>query len=251
MKYLIDMRVYANCYELMSEIFREVWEMGHVCKPFSYQNKVVSGDPEFETKEVTNYSYCLLNMHKSEYLFLTDHTSISWVEKEFKERVNPIRVNPGRAWEIRPHVWRTFLNEEGKFDYTYNERMRGQLSNTISELVFHPDTRQAIISIWDPNIDPKRLGGKKRIPCSLNYQFLYRNGKLHIIYNQRSADVVTHFGNDVYLAWLLLEHVAKLTMYKRGYLFHNIGSLHTYKKDWPKLKQCIDDIKSLNIDIRL
>lgn len=237
------MRVYENCYELMSEIFREVYEMGHICHPYSYQNKVVVDKPEFETKEITNYSYCLVKMQKVEYLFLAEQEALLWAEEEFKERVTPISVNPGNAWKLRPLVWRQFLNDNGRFDYTYNERMRKQLPLIIKELVMHPDTRQAIISIWDPNIDPKFLGGGKRVPCSLNYQFIYRKERLSIIYNQRSSDVVTHFGNDVYLAWKLLEYVAERTGYKKGYLFHNIGSLHTYKKDWPKLKQCIDDIR--------
>jgi len=237
------MRVYANCYELMSEIFREVWEMGHTCKPYSYQNKIVEGNPEFYTKEVTNYSYCLLNMYKTEYLFLMDSSALPWAEAEFQERISPLSINPGDAWRLRFDVWNQFLDIDGKFDYTYNQRMRKQLIPVIEDLRDHPDTRQAIISIWDPNIDNKNTGGLKRIPCSLNYQFLYRNERLHIIYNQRSADVVTHFGNDVYLAYRLMEHVAERTGYKKGYLYHNIGSLHTYKKDWPKLKQTIDDIK--------
>ena len=237
------MRVYANCYQLMSEIFREVWEMGHICHPYSYQNKVVGDDPDFETREITNYSYCLTNLHKADYLFLTDPNSVLWVDEEFKERVTPIAVNPGKAWRIREYVWKEFLDADGKFDYTYNERMRKQLPLIINELKNHPDTRQAILSIWDPNKDLQNLGGKKRVPCSVNYQFIFRRERLHIIYNQRSADVVTHFGNDVYLAWKLMEHIAEKTGYTRGYLFHNIGSLHTYKRDWPRLKECIDDIK--------
>jgi thymidylate synthase len=237
------MRIYQNCYELISEIFREVYEMGQICHPYSMQNMVVNGDPDFDTKDITNYDYCLLNLHKKEYLFLSDSRSHEWANAEFEERISPQSINPGEAWKIRKDIWVEFLNDNGKFDYTYSERMVSQLPYVIEELMRHPDTRQAIISIWNPLIDTKGLGGKKRIPCSIYYQFLYRNDKLHIIYNQRSADVVTHFGNDVYLAWKLMEYVADQLGYKRGYLFHNIGSLHTYRKDWPKLKQCIEDIK--------
>ena len=72
------------------------------------------------------------------------------------------------------------------------------------------------------------------------YDFLIReNGKgekvLHICYHQRSSDFVTHFGNDVYLAWRLMEYVAKEVGVKPGYLYHTIDSLHTYQKDWDKL----------------
>lgn len=237
------MRVYANCYELMSEIFREVYEMGQICHPYSMQNIVVKNNPDFDTKEITNYSYCLLNMFKAEYLFWAEPEALLWADEEFKERVSPIKLNPGNAWKLRRHIWEPFLNEEGEFDYTYNDRIRKQLRYVIQELKDHPDTRQAVISIWDPSIDVRNLGGKRRVPCSITYKFYYRKGRLDIVYDQRSADAVVHFGNDVYLAWKMMEYVADRLGYKKGYLYHNIGSLHAYRKDWDKLKQCIEDIK--------
>ena len=237
------MRVYANAYELMSEIFREVWEMGALVKPNTMQNKVVIGDADYHTKEIINYSYCLTNMHKIEYLFWADKKAREWADAEFDERVSPLNINPGKAFKLRPHIWYEFLNENEYFDYTYNERIRPYLHEVIHELSINPDTRQAIIAIWDPSIDVDGIGGKHRVPCSMYYQFLVRDGQVNIVYNQRSADVVTHFGNDVYLAWKLMEYVAQKINTKPGYLFHNIGSLHSYKKDWPRLKQCIEDIK--------
>jgi len=44
------MRIYGNCYELMSEIFREVWEMGSIVRPNSMQNKIVKDDDNYITK---------------------------------------------------------------------------------------------------------------------------------------------------------------------------------------------------------
>ena len=63
--------------------------------------------------------------------------------------------------------------------------------------------------------------------------------QLNICYHQRSSDFVTHFGNDVYLAWKLMEYVAREVGTKPGYLYHTIDSLHSYKKDWVKLKTSI------------
>ena len=237
------MRVYANCYELMSELFREVWEMGHIVKPNTMQNKVVLGDEDYTTKEVINYSYSLTNLFKSEYLFWADKRAKEWADAEFIERVSTDHVNPGEAWKLREHIWKEFIDENGYFDYTYNERIGVSIDDVIDELKVNPDTRQAIISIWDASIDIDGIGGRKRVPCSMYYQFLIRNGQLNIIYNQRSADIITHFGNDVYLAWKMMEYVSIQVGVKPGYLFHNIASLHSYKKDWPLLKQCIDNIK--------
>lgn len=237
------MRVYANCYELMSEVFREVWEMGHIVHPNSMQNKDVTGDDNYTTKEIINYSYALTNLFKVDYLFFAENKARVWADAEFQERVSSTYVNPGKAWEQRKHIWAEFLNEKGRFDYSYNNRMFLSLNATIKELIRNLDSRQAIINVWDAQIDPTNLGGKKRIPCSMYYQILVRNNTVNIIYSQRSADVVTHLGNDIYLAYKLMEYVANEIGVKTGYLFHNIGSLHTYKKDWHILKQCIEDIK--------
>ena len=237
------MRVYSDCYELMSEIFREVWEMGHIVHPASMQNKDVSGDENYVTKEINNYSYCLTSLYKQKYLFLADPRAQAWADAEFEERVSSNYVNPGEAYKLRPHIWDEFINSAGRFDYSYNNRMFFSLNATIKELQRNPDSRQAIINVWDAREDPNNLGGKRRVPCSMYYQILVRGDQTHIIYNQRSADVVTHFGNDIYLAWKLMEHVADKIGKSYGYLYHNIGSLHSYKKDWPQLKQCIEDIR--------
>ena len=130
---------------------------------------------------------------------------------------------------------------DGKFDYTYNERMV-ILPYTIQLLRSDSDTRKAVLPIFNGNGEDDTLyyHGNKRIPCSMYYDFLIReNSKrekvLHICYHQRSSDFVTHFGNDVYLAWRLMEYVAKEVGVKPGYLYHTIDSLHTYQKDWDKL----------------
>lgn len=255
------MRVYEDCYELMSEIRREVYEMGTIVRPKSMQNKNIEGDINFETREILNYSYCLLTLNREEYLFNGTQTDIEttkkWAIAEFNERVNPARLNPGEAWKIRKEIWEEFL-VNGKFDYAYGERMNfcpggeeedeiGNLERVIEELLRNPDTRQGILPIWDLEKDGAYIGGKRRVPCSMYYQLIIRENRLHIIYNQRSADVVTHFGNDVFLAWQLKEYITQVLRskgmndLKPGYLYHNIASLHSYRKDWDILKNCIGD----------
>lgn len=237
------MRIYANCNELMSEIFREVWEMGHIVHPMSMQNKDVSNDDNYSTREIINYSYCLTSLNKVDYLFYAEPSAKEWADAEFEERIAKDYNNPGTAWELRRHIWKQFLNRTGKFDYAYHDRMAFSLGNIIDELKRNPDTRQAMIVIWDLQRDPLGIGGKFRVPCSIYYQVLIRKGRVNLVYSQRSADVVTHFGNDVYLAFQLMLYIAKEVGMAAGYLYHNIGSLHAYKKDWPILKQCIDDIR--------
>mgnify|MGYP003402240500 FL=1 len=236
------MRIYSSSYELMSEMGRELNSYGQTVKPKTYQNKNIEGNEDFVTKEIICQQYCLTSLQDPTWLFFYSR-SRKWADAEFKERINTSEIiNPGKAWELRKDLWEQFL-VNGKFDYTYNERIIHVIKPLIRLLKDDNDTRKAVLPIFNGDmdgLDTDWYDGSRRIPCSMYYDFLIRqNGKgekvLHICYHQRSSDFVTHFGNDVYLAWRLMEYVAKEVGVKPGYLYHTIDSLHTYQKDWDKL----------------
>ena len=257
------MRIYTNAYELMSEMGRNLWEMGLENKPKTYQNKDISNNEDFVTKELICEQYCLTSIPDVDNLFIHTH-SRDWAEAEFKERLDPGMVNPGEAWKLRKEVWEEFLvayGDKEMFDYTYGERMNRTfhfenaffdkyctaLGTVISLLRHDPDTRKAILPIYS-DLDTGYLDGSSRIPCSMYYDFLIRTNprgekQLNICYHQRSSDFIMHFGNDVFLAWKLMEYVAEQVGVKPGYLYHTIDSLHTYKRDWDKLKTSLTELK--------
>ena len=243
------MRIYSNSFELMSEMGRELNSYGQTVKPKTYQNKVIEGKEEFETKELICQQYCLTSLGDSVWLFVFSH-SREWADAEFQERISPNDINPGEAWELRKDLWEQFL-VNGKFDYTYNERIIHVIKPLIRLLKDDNDTRKAVLPIFNGDMDGLDIDGydgSRRIPCSMYYDFLIRqNGKgekvLHICYHQRSSDFAQHFGNDIYLAWRLMEYVAKEVGVKPGYLYHTIDSLHIYKKDWHFLSSNLEDLK--------
>lgn len=239
------MRIYMNWPEAYEEIKRDLAEMGILVKPKTMQDKVIEGNSDYETKELQNYCYTLLEASSKGITGVTQ----PWADAEFKERVfdpwdrwgfkdDPIAldipefVNPGSAWEMRKDIWTEYMHD-GKMAYTYNERIwqNDQLTKIIERLKEDHDSRQLWLSIWDPNVDTDKLGGVSRVPCSLGYNFQYRDGKLNIHYVMRSCDFNTHFVNDVYLAIKLLEYVAEKTGLEVGSFTHTIFSLHVYKKD--------------------
>lgn len=242
------MRIYSNSFELMSEMGRELNSYGQIVKPKTYQNKVIEGNEDFITKELICQQYCLTSLGDPVWLFVFSHSK-EWADAEFQERIDISDItNPGKAWELRKDLWEQFL-VNGKFDYTYNERMV-ILPYTIQLLKSDSDTRKAVLPIFNGNGEDDTLyyHGNKRIPCSMYYDFLIRqNGKgekvLHICYHQRSSDFAQHFGNDIYLAWRLMEYVAKEVEVKPGYLYHTIDSLHIYQKDWHFLSCNLEDLK--------
>lgn len=236
------MRIYSSSYELMSEMGRELNSYGQTVKPKTYQNKNIEGNEDFVTKEIICQQYCLTSLQDPTWLFFYSR-SREWADAEFQERIDTSDIiNPGKAWELRKDLWEQFL-VNGKFDYTYNERIIHVIKPLIKLLKDDNDTRKAVLPIFNGDmdgLDTDGYDGSRRIPCSMYYDFLIRqNGKgekvLHICSHQRSSDFVTHFGNDVYLAWRLMEYVAKEVGVKPGYLYHTIDSLHTYQKDWDKL----------------
>lgn len=274
------MRIYSNSFELMSELGRELNSYGQTVKPKTYQNKRIEGNEDFITKELICQQYCLTSLGDPVWLFVFSHSK-EWADAEFQERItfepNGEPWNPGEAWKLRRDLWEQFLvkeeisfvgNETHKeyheiFEYTYSERIMKpvyfngtvmpKIMAIIQLLKSDQDTRKAVLNIYgtdnyNEDEDSDHYEGSRRIPCSMYYDFLIRqNGKgekvLHICYHQRSSDFVTHFGNDVYLAWRLMEYVAKEVGVKPGYLYHTIDSLHSYKKDWKYLNTNLEDLQ--------
>ena len=235
------MRIYTNAQEMVEEVKRDLAEMGIVVRPATMQDKYIRGSPDYETKELQNYSYCLLSPKSQD----IPGVSQPWADLEFEERVTdpylrapdgelsePHFINPGEAWKARAEVWQDYMHN-GKLAYTYNELLwnNDQLTKILNRLKEDPDSRQLWISLWNPNKDPDFLGGVSRVPCSLGSGLQVRDGKLNLHYVMRSCDFATHFRNDVYLAIKFLEWVAEKTGYPVGSFTHTIFSLHVYNKD--------------------
>ena len=244
------MRLYRDCYEMVREVERDLWEMGILVHPQTMQDKDVSKDGDYRTKELRAYGFTILPPRAEanamvEYLF-PGTTVLDYCRAEHSDRISGKASNPGNSYKVRGQVWGEFLHE-GKFSYTYSERFSPQLPKIIDELRTRPETRQAIVNIHsnfyrsvveseDPGTlkeewDLDRIGGKKRIPCSLYYQFLRREGKLEMIYAMRSCDFLTHFPVDIWLALEMQDAVSIALGIPPGNFTYFTGSLHAYSKD--------------------
>jgi thymidylate synthase len=235
------MRIYLDPVEAITDIGRELKKCSTEVHTQTYQNKDIKDDPDFLTKEIQAFEFCVINMGNKDQM---PGVTLEWCNAEFKERIQSDFMNPGNAYKLRPEVWDEFLVDKYNpslqqsvdvFDYTYNERIQWQISPIIAELRKNPDTRQAIIEVHDRARDTSSMG-KNRIPCSMFYHFMIRDGKLDVIYVMRSSDFATHFQNDIWLADELRKHIAKMLMIEPGKFFMFVSSLHVYKRDWEKLK---------------
>ena len=232
------MRTFYDCLEMVKEVERDLAEMGLEYQSYSVQDQVVKDDPDYVTKELTVYGYILYPQNnefknaKPMVAYKQNGNYINWVYAEAIDRLNLLLTfkNPGRAWIENEQFWSPFLRDD-RFSYTYAERWQEQLSYIINELSLHPNTRQAVMTMYDRHQDMLNWGGRDRVPCSLTYHFLLRRNLLHLIYNQRSCDFKKFFSADVYCTLQLLEYVAKELNVKIGSFTHIINSLHVFKQD--------------------
>ncbi|MHA1302122.1 MAG: thymidylate synthase [Candidatus Heimdallarchaeaceae archaeon] len=229
------MRIYNDALEMIKEVERDLAEMGIRYQSYSVQDKIVKDDPNYMTLELMGYAYKLIArngifMELGEMLeYKKDRKYIDWVNAEAFERLDAAQ-NPGTAWIHRKDFWLPFL-KNGKFSYTYSERWQEQLRYIIPELGANPESRQVIITMYDRHQDMMNWRGLDRVPCSLTYQFLIRDKKLHCIYSMRSCDFVNFFQADVYCTIQLMNFIADKIDIEVGSFTHFLGSLHAFKKD--------------------
>lgn len=242
------MRIFKTIIDAISETWRDVKVRGISTECNSYQDKKLEGKDRI-VKELIGVAFKidkpLLNRDESiKFCFKNDSERIlKYCKQEIKDRCSGKPLNPGNSYKIRSDMWNKFLENNTKFSYQYAERFwtNNQFKSVIDCLKNDKGTRQAVLSVWNPDLDMQsnKLGGGNRIPCSLNYQFLIRNDRLHCIYHMRSNDCLGHFAIDLYCASGLMEYVVKelketYPNLKIGSLTYLCGSLHAFQWDLEK-----------------
>lgn len=200
--------------------------------------------------------------------------NLPWAEDHFQERVGGEPLNPGEQY--KNWLWYRGGVEDhkgdGTFSHTYMERFwpkfanfpgvrpngrqvfvphnglryeLGDLNDLVNLLHREPHTRQAYLPVWFPEDTGAHFGG--RVPCSLGYHFMLRNGQLNVAYFMRSVDFVRYLRDDVYMAMRLCQWVLDRLYPPQeddswtwrsavaGSLLLHASSLHVFEGDLPKL----------------
>jgi len=192
---------------------------------------------------------------------------LPWAEAHFQERIGGEPINPGvehANWPYHANGAELHL-KNGIYDHNYMERIWpkqlkrvrpsgswlehipfsgyrfevGDLNDVIALLESDPGTRQAYLPIWFPEDTGSTAG--QRVPCTLGYHFIIREGVLHCQYNLRSCEIYRHFTNDIYMATRLAQHVAESLTFDVtvGQLTTHIVSLHGFVGDTKKIEELI------------
>lgn len=228
----IIQRKFDNVKGTHEKIIKDIMQFGISVLPETTHSKSTIGqEDKLITKEIIGYRFLLMSLDDAEEVLKSPVATVdeNWAKQEFKDRIAVNQKNPGDA-TLYSKKWQKMLESNGKFSYTYGERWTKQLRKVINELKKHINTRQAILTTWDSNIDLERLG-KRRIPCTVSSQFFIRDGYLDQIYYIRSNDAIWILPSDIYQMSMLQKYIAEKVNVQVGQLLYQIGSLHIYKKN--------------------
>ncbi|MDI1260833.1 thymidylate synthase [Aquabacterium sp.] len=120
----------------------------------------------------------------------------------------------------------------------FGKRPNNQLARVISSLKTKPDSRQAVVQLFDRR---DTLEYHRDIPCTCTMQFVIRDRRLHMLTSMRSNDAWLGLPHDVFAFTMIQELVARSLGVELGEYTHSVGSLHLYERDDKKAIRYLDE----------
>ena len=120
--------------------------------------------------------------------------------------------------------WRHYNAPYENYDTDYTDKGVDQLKNLIELLKNDPSSRRMIVNAWNPSM----LQEMALPPCHYCFQVTVIDGKLNLLWNQRSVDVMLGLPFNIASYALLLHLLAKETGLKEGKLIGFLGDVHIY-----------------------
>jgi len=99
-----------------------------------------------------------------------------------------------------------------------------QLYSLLQEITSNPSSRRLMVNSWNPG----DLNDMALPPCHYSFQVYINDGKLDLMWQQRSVDVFLGLPYDIAMYGLLLLMLAKGFDYEPGTLIGQLGDCHLY-----------------------
>lgn len=152
--------------------------------------------------------------------------------------------------DLNSHIWDQWADENGSigkaYGYQFLKKYKFKTKDGIKEmdqvdyvlylLKNEPASRRIVTNLFNH----EELKDMNLEPCAFGTQWLVKKGKLHLILNQRSQDMLAANGWNTMQYAALLYMFAQVSGLKPGTLTHNIGDCHIYDRHIPLIKQLIE-----------
>ena len=180
-------------------------------------------------------------------------------QKEFIQRIktdSEFAMKWGELGPIYGNQWREWGS---KYDTNYilgaRKRVKpgiDQIVKLIDNIKNNPDSRRLMVSAW--NVD--EIDNVVLPPCHYGFQCYVQNGKLSLMWNQRSCDTFLGIPFNIASYATLLLLLCEETGLEAGELIGNLGDVHLYKNHIQQAKEQINrepyplpTVEFLNVDI--
>jgi len=121
--------------------------------------------------------------------------------------------------------WRHFNAKYENYDTDYTGKGVDQLQRLVKILKTNPRDRRMIVNAWNP-LQLEEMGLP---PCHYSFQVTTINGKLNLMWNQRSVDTMLGLPFNIASYALLLSLLAKEAGLKEGKLVGFLADVHLFE----------------------
>jgi thymidylate synthase len=151
--------------------------------------------------------------------------------------MNESELGPIYGWQ-----WRNFGAKYTAFDKPPEGHGCDQLRQVVNTLKTDPDNRRMIVSAWNP-LDIPRMALP---PCHYAFQVTVIDGRVNLLWNQRSVDVALGLPFNIASYGCLLHLLAKESGLGEGRLIGFLGDVHIYVNHVDAIQQqCARSPKTL------
>jgi len=150
-------------------------------------------------------------------------------DEETKKKMMEERdLGPIYGWQ-----WRHFGAKYEGYNIDHTGKGVDQLKRLVDDLKNKPDSRQMLVLAWNP------MDRDKVIPpfCHYGFQVTVLDGKLNLMWSQRSVDTALGLPFNIASYATLLHLLAKETGLKEGKLVGFLGDAHIYSNHIEGLKE--------------
>lgn len=121
--------------------------------------------------------------------------------------------------------WRHFNAPYENYTSDYEGKGVDQIKKVIETLKTNPRDRRMIVNAWNP----QQFGEMALPPCHYSFQITVIDGKLNLLWNQRSVDTMLGLPFNIASYALLLHLLAKESRLKEGKLVGFLADVHIYE----------------------
>ena len=195
-----------------------------------------------------------------EFPMITLRNNTNTVKKAIDELLWIWQKKSNRIADLDSHIWDQWAGEDGTIGKAYGYQMARKYEFKTKEGIKEMDQVDYVLYLLKNDPSSRRimtnifchdeLKDMNLEPCAFGTQWLVKEGKLHLILNQRSQDMLAANGWNTMQYAALAHTFAQVAGLEVGTLTHNIGDCHIYDRHIPLIEKLIAG-KTMDVSPRL